>query len=189
MEADTQEYVSACMVCTRGKTSHRPPFGEVHPLPVPGRPWSHIAQDFITGLPPSQGNDTVLTIVDRFSMAVHFIALPKLPTARETADLLVQHVFRLHGIPQDIVFDRGPQFVSKVWSEFCQSLGASVSLSSGFHPQTNGQAERAYQDLKAALRCVAAQNPSLWSSHLAWVEYTHNSLTSSATGVSPFKPP
>lgn len=69
---------------------------------------------FITGLPISQGNNTILTIVDRFSKAMHFVALPKLPTARETADLLVQHVFRLHGILLDIVSDRGPKFTSQV---------------------------------------------------------------------------
>lgn len=62
-----------------------------------------------------------------------------------------------------------------------------MSLSSGFHPQTNGQAERANQELEAALRCVMATNPSSWSPQLAWVEYAHNSLSSSATGLSPFE--
>ena len=99
---------------------------------MPGRPSSHIALDFVTGLPLCQGNDTILTIVDRFSKAVHFVALPKLPSAteEETAQLLVDHVFRIHGIPADIVSDRGPQFRSGVWKEFCQALGATVSLSS-----------------------------------------------------------
>lgn len=54
----------------------------------------------------------------------------------------------------DVVSDRGPQFVSKFWREFCRLLGASVSLSSGFHPQSNGQTERANQDLERVLRCL-----------------------------------
>ena len=116
-----------------------------------------------------------------------FIGLPKLPSAHETAGLLTNHVFRLHGIPVDIVSDRGPQFISQVWKSFCQALGATVSLSSGFHPQTNGQSERANQDLESAIRCVAAINPSSWSSQLCWIEYAHNSLSSAATGVSPFE--
>ncbi|KAK9533156.1 hypothetical protein VZT92_008305 [Zoarces viviparus] len=152
---------------------------------VPGLT-SHIAVDFVTGLPPSGGNTTILTIVDRFSKAVHFIPLPKLPSAMETADLLVLHVFRLHGIALDIVSDRGPQFSSQVWKAFCRELGATASLSSGYHPQTNGQTERANQDLESALRCVTAHQPSSWSVHLPWVEYAHNSLTSTATGMSPF---
>lgn len=187
MVTDSRAFVSACSVCARGKASNKPPAGLLRPLPVPGRPWSHIAVDFVTGLPSSQGNTVVLTIVDRFSKAVHFVALPKLPSALETAELLVLHVFRLHGIPLDIVSDRGPQFTSQVWKAFCQALGASVSLSSGFHPQTNGQTERANQDLEAALRCMSARNPSNWSVHLPWIEYAHNSLTSTATGMTPFE--
>lgn len=58
-------------------------------LPVPGHPWSHVALDFVTSLPPSHGNTVILTVVDCFSKAVHFIALPKVPTGRETADLVV----------------------------------------------------------------------------------------------------
>ncbi|XP_062861061.1 ribonuclease inhibitor-like [Trichomycterus rosablanca] len=110
--------------------------------------------------------------------------LPKLPSTFETAQLLFDQVFKIHGIPQDIVSDRGPQFVSQVWCSFCKALGTSVSLSSGFHPQSNGQAERANQELEAALHCITASNPSQWSTQLAWVEYAHNC---SATGRSPIE--
>lgn len=187
MGSNTTEYVLACSVCARAKASHQPPIGLLRPLPTPGRPWSHIGVDFVTGLPVSDGMTTILTIVDRFSKAAHFVGLPKLPSAHETAVLLTNHVFRLHGIPLDIVSDRGPQFISQVWKAFCHALGATVSLSSGFHPQTNGQTERANQDLESALRCVAASNPTSWNAHLNWIEYAHNSLSSSATGVSPFE--
>ncbi len=115
------------------------------------------------------------------------IVSPKLlPSARETADLMVKHVFHLHNIPLDIASDRGPQFISQVWKSFCQALGTIVSLSSGFHPQTNGQSERTNQELEVALCCITATTPSSWSSHLSWIEYAHNSLTSSATGMLPF---
>uniref|UniRef100_A0A4W5MVC4 Integrase catalytic domain-containing protein n=2 Tax=Hucho hucho TaxID=62062 RepID=A0A4W5MVC4_9TELE len=143
--------------------------------------------DFITGLPPSQGNTTIMVIVDRFSKAGRFIPLPKLPTAKETAELVINHVFRVFGIPQDIVSDRGPQFSSRFWRAFCQLLGATVSLSSGFHPESNGQTERLNQDLETTLRCMAANNPSSWSSFIMWAEYAHNTLRSSATGMSPFE--
>ena len=127
-----------------------------------------------------------MTIVDRFSKSVHYVPLPKLPSALEMASLLVNHVFRLHGIPINVVSDRGPQFASQVWKEFCKAVGAMASLSSGYHPQTNSQTERANQNLESALRCVAAHHPVSWSSQLRWIEYTHNSLTSAATGMSPF---
>ncbi|KAK3518249.1 hypothetical protein QTP70_034616 [Hemibagrus guttatus] len=135
----------------------------------------------------SRGNTVIMVIVDRFSKAARFVPLPKLPTAKETADLIITYVFRVFGIPQDIVSDRGPQFSSRFWRAFCQSLGASVSLSSGFHPESNGQTERLNQDLETTLRCMAANNPSSWSSFVMWAAYAHNTLRSSATGMSPFE--
>lgn len=177
---DVREYIAACPTCAQNKSVNQPSSGLLQPLPTPGRPWSHIAMDFITGLPSSSGNSVILTIIDRFSKAAHFVPLPKLPSALEIARLLTNHVFRLHGIPTDI--DRGLQFTSRVWKEFCNALEAQVSLSSGFHPQTNGQMERANQEranqeLEAALRCLASTNQTTWSEQLPWVEYAHNSVT------------
>jgi hypothetical protein len=182
MDADVRAFVAACATCARNKTSTRPRSGLLRPLPIPNRPWSHIALDFVTGLPTSGGNTTILTVIDRFSKAAHFVALPKLPSSSETADLLVRHVFRLHGI----AFDRDPQFTSQVWRAFCVTLGVTPSLSSGFHPQYNGQSERANQEMEAALRCVSHANPSSWTSQLPWVEYAHNTLVNASTGLSPF---
>ncbi|CAJ1048226.1 uncharacterized protein lrfn4b [Xyrichtys novacula] len=187
VQEDVREFVKACPTCSQHKTSRRPPAGLLQPLPVPHRPWSHISLDFVTGLPTSDGHTVILTIVDRFSKMVHFVPLPKLPTAKQTAQLVLLHVFRLHGLPVDVVSDRGPQFSSVFWREFCSLLGATASLSSGFHPQTNGQTERMNQELETALRCVASQNPSSWASQLLWVEYAHNSLVCSAIGLSPFQ--
>ncbi|KAI3365127.1 hypothetical protein L3Q82_010108, partial [Scortum barcoo] len=134
----------------------------------------------------ARGNTTVLTVVDRFSKMAHFIPLPKLPSAKETAQVMINHVFRIHGLPTDIVSDRGPQFVSVFWKEFCRLLGATVSLSSGYHPESNGQTERMNQELETCLRCLVAQNQTTWSQHLTWIEYAHNTLPTAATGLSPF---
>uniref|UniRef100_A0A3Q1K565 Gypsy retrotransposon integrase-like protein 1 n=2 Tax=Anabas testudineus TaxID=64144 RepID=A0A3Q1K565_ANATE len=187
IKVDVRRYVSACPTCAKNKVPHHAPAGYLRPLPVPARPWSHIAMDFITGLPCSNGKTVICTIVDRFSKLVHAIPLSKLPSAKETADLLVHHVFRLHGLPVDVLSDRGPQFTAAFWTEFCKALGASVSLSSGFHPQTNGQTERLNQDIETMLRCMCGHNPSTWAQQLAWVEYAHNSLPSSSVGCSPFE--
>ncbi len=176
-------------MCNQIKTSHLPPLGLLYPLPIPHCPWSHLSLDFVTGLPSSQGNTTIFIIVDRFSKAARFITLPKLPPAKETAELITTHIFRVFGISLDIVSDRGPQFSSRFWQAFCQSLGTKVSLSSGFHPESNGQTERVNQDLESTLRCMVGSNPSSWSSYLIWAEYAHNTLRSSSTGRSPFSGP
>ena len=93
---DLEEFMAACPVCARAKGNSQHPQGLLQPLPVPCHPWSYIAVDFVMGLPESQGSSVILTIVDRFSKSAHFVALPKLPSAKETAQLLVQHVFWLH---------------------------------------------------------------------------------------------
>jgi len=118
---------------------------------------------------------------------VHFVALPKLPSARETAEAVLNHVVKFHGFPKSIVSDRGPQFVSRFWTAFCSLIGAQVNLSSGYHPQSNGQTERLNQELETGLRVLAAQSPKSWSKQLMWIEYAHNSLPCVSTGFSPFQ--
>ena len=117
---------------------------------------------------------------------VHFIPLTKLPSAKGTAEVMMNHIFRIHGFPNDIVSDRGPQLISAFWKEFCKLIGATVSMSSGYHPQSNGQSERLNQELETTLRCLVFQNQTTWSNHLTWVEFAHNTLPTAATGLSPF---
>uniref|UniRef100_A0A3B3BQW5 Integrase catalytic domain-containing protein n=1 Tax=Oryzias melastigma TaxID=30732 RepID=A0A3B3BQW5_ORYME len=114
---------------------------------------------------------------------VHFVALLKLPTAKETAETLLEHVIRIHGLPRDIVSDRGPQFTAK----FCRLLWVSVSLSSSLHPKSNGQLECLNMQLETSLRLLCSREPASWSRNLVWAEYAHKSLPSSATGLSPFQ--
>ena len=179
--------MNACPVCARQKSSNKRPAGLLLPLPIPARPWSHVSMDFITGLPTSRGNKVILVVVDWFSKAAHFVAHPKLPSARETADLVLQHVVRIHGVSSDMVADRGPQFADRFWKAFWTLFDASVSLSSGFHPQSYGQTERVNQDLKKYLRCFVSSNPDRWSQFLMWAELSYNTLQRSSTGMSPFE--
>lgn len=187
LQRDVRAFVSACPVCAQCKESRTHPHGLLHPLPIPRRPWSHISLDFVTGLPPSQGNTVILVVVDRFSKTCHLLPMPKLPTANQTAELLMKHVFRIHGFPQDMVSDRGPQFTSRFWKAFGRLIGSSISMSSGFHPQSNGQTERVNQDIEKTLRCLVADNQSTWSSRLIWAEFAHNTLYHSSLGISPFE--
>uniref|UniRef100_A0AAQ4R4E0 Gypsy retrotransposon integrase-like protein 1 n=1 Tax=Gasterosteus aculeatus aculeatus TaxID=481459 RepID=A0AAQ4R4E0_GASAC len=184
---DTTRHVQNCANCATSKTPRQLPAGLLTPLPIPQRPWSHIAIDFITDLPASQGHTTILTIVDRFSKACRLVPLPKLPTALATAELLCNQVFRFYGLPEDIVSDRGPQFTSRVWSAFFQRLNVNVSLTSGYHPQSNGQTERLNQDVIRFLRSYCQRQQTEWSRYLFWAEYAQNSLVKPATGITPFQ--
>ncbi len=169
------------------KSSHQCPAGLLQPLPVPQRSWSHIAIDFVTDLPNSRNYTTILTVIDLFSKACRLIPLPKLPTAFETAEALLEQVFRFYGLPEDIVSDRGPQFTSRVWKASCQQLNINVSLTSGYHPQSNGQVERLNQEITRFLRSYCHQNQNDWSRFLLWAEFAQNSLRKPSTGLTPFQ--
>ena len=127
-EHDTRRFVAACSVCAQTKSGNSPPAGRLRPLPIPSRPWSHIALDCIPGLPSSAGKPVILTVVARFSKAAHVSPLAQLPSAKEPAQIIIENVFRIHGLPSAVVSDRGPQFTSQFWREFCRLIGASGFL-------------------------------------------------------------
>ncbi|KAI2646964.1 Transposon Tf2-9 polyprotein [Labeo rohita] len=187
MRLDTINFIKACTACNTAKVPRRLPAGLLQPLPVPQRPWSHIAIDFVTDLPPSNGYTTILSVVDRFSKACRFIPLPKLPSALEMAEVLCNWVFRLYGLPEDIVSDRGPQFTSRLWAAFFHLLGVNVSLTSGYHPQANGQIERLNQELTRFLRTYCQNHQEDWNRYLFWAEYAQNSLRKPSTSLTPFQ--
>lgn len=178
--------MSSYSTCTQAKVPQTLPAGKFKQLPIPVWQWSHLALDFITDLPESQGNTTILVIIDRFSKSLHLIPLAIL-SAFATAELLFQHVFRYFGIPEEIVIDRGPQFTSRVWSSFMEKMGVPINLNSGYHPQANRQVQWASQEVTRFLQTFCTTNPEDWGQFLPWAEYAQNSLRHSATQLTPFQ--
>ncbi|KAL0154021.1 hypothetical protein M9458_050680 [Cirrhinus mrigala] len=187
LRTDVITFIKNCSLCNTSKTPRQLPAGLLQPLPAPRRPWSHIAVDFITNLPSSLGHTTILTVIDRFSKGCRLIPLPKLPTAMETAEALCNLVFRFYGLPEDIISDRGPQFTSLLWSSFFRLLGVNISLTSGYHPQANGQAERLNQELTRFLRSYCQDHQEDWSRFILWAEYAQNSIRKPSTNLTPFQ--
>lgn len=119
-----------CVICNTSKSSKQMPAGLLQPLPVPQRPWSHIAIDFIPGLPISKGN---------------------------------------------------------VWSAFFKFLIVNISLTSGYHPESNGQMECLKQEITCFLRSYCHRNQTDWSKYLFLAEYAQNSLHKPFAGLTPFQ--
>ncbi|KAK3517594.1 hypothetical protein QTP70_012952 [Hemibagrus guttatus] len=105
----------------------------------------------------------------------------------QSAEAMFNHVFHNFGLPEDIVSDRGPQFTSRVWGSLCARLGIGVSLSSGYHPQSNGQVERLNQEIGRFLRTYCSREQQHWREFLPWAEYAQNSLIHSSMGLTPFQ--
>jgi len=122
------------------------------PNSIPEKPWTHISADFITKLPLAQGYDTILVVVDQLTKMVHFIPTTKRTSAEGLARLFRDNMWKLHGLPESIISDRGPQFAAGLMRELNQMLGIESKMSTVFHPQTDGQIERVNQELEQYLR-------------------------------------
>jgi len=112
------------------------------PNSISEKAWLYISADFITKLPLAQGYDSILVVVDKFTKMGHFIPTTEKTSAEGLARLFRDNVWKLHGLPDSIISDRGPQFVAGIMKELNCMLGIKTKLSTVFHPQTDGQTER-----------------------------------------------
>ena len=108
---------------------------------VPEKLWTHLTVDFITKLLLVAGKDVILVVCDRLSKITHFVTTTKKISAEELARLFKDNVWKLHGLPESIVSDKGPQFVVELTKELNKILGIETKLSTVFHPQTDGLTE------------------------------------------------
>ena len=117
------------------------PAGSAVPQQPSTLPWVDISADFITDLPLSNGFNSILMVIDRFSKETEFILCNKTTTALDTAKLYLFHIWKDHGLPHTIVSDQGPQYTSQVMTDLCKRLSISPKLSMAHHPQMDGQME------------------------------------------------
>lgn len=142
--------------------------------------------DMIVKLPiTSEGFDTILTVVDRFSKAVRLVPGKEIYSAVEWAEVFFAHVYTRWGLPKSIITDRGSQFVNRFWKALFTKLGCSLLTTTAYHPQGDGAAERANQTVEIALRHLVNPRQDDWATHLGVVEFIHNNSTNATTGVSP----
>ena len=143
--------------------------------------------DFITSLPLSNNCDEIWVIVDRYTKMAHFVPLTVgAKTAADLAKVFAREVWRLHGLPTDIVSDRDTRFTSATWQVLLAELGVKPRMSTAFHPQTDGQTERVNQTIEAFLRPFISHDQDDWVDLLPLPEFAYNNSTTTATGMSPF---
>ncbi|QRV96423.1 Retrotransposable element Tf2 protein [Ceratobasidium sp. AG-Ba] len=173
MKAQVNRYVDTCEICQRSK-GHKQPSPH-KPLPIPERPWEDIAYDFIVKLPKSNGYDSILTVIDRFSRQAHFIPCLESTNAEELAEIFIREVWKLHGTPRTTVSDRGPTFNSQFLRALYKGLKIEPRFSTAFHPETDGISER------------TNQWQDDWTKWLPIAEFCHNNHVNSATGLTAFE--
>ena len=167
-------YVDHCDTCRRIKPIRHAPFGLLKPIEPPHRPWDSISMDFITGLPASKGSDALWVIVDRLTKMGHFVACEGTMDPATLADGFVKNVIQSHGLPTNIVSDRGSLFTSGFWERVTKALGISRKLRTAFHPHTDGQTERVNATLEQYLRAYCNYQQDDWEKLLPIAEFCYN---------------
>ena len=187
MVKDVKEYINSCPTCLGNKARNHIPAGLLQPIPHPPRRWQQVSMDLITQLPPTRsGYDAIFVVVDKSSKMIHCIPTTTTCTAPDLAHLFFREIVRHHGIPTSIISDRDPRFTSSFWSELWKQLGTKLAMSTAYHPQTDGQTERANRTIEDILRAYVNTQQNDWDQHLTAVEIAYNNSKQISTGFSPY---
>ncbi|GJR88785.1 putative reverse transcriptase domain-containing protein [Tanacetum coccineum] len=158
MKADIATYVSKCLTCARVKAEHQRPSGLLVQPEIPEWKWDNITMDFITKLPKSpQGFDTIWVIMDRLTKSAHFLPI------RENDPL------------------------DKLARSFQKALGTDISMSTAYHPETDGQSERTIQTLEDMLRACVIDFGKGWVKHLPLAEFSYNNSYHASIKAAPYE--
>ena len=138
MKKEIASFVSRRLTCQQVKAEHQKPTGKIQLLPIPVWKWENITMDFVTGLPRTERqHDAIWVIVDRLTKSAHFLPVNVEDSLEKLAQLYVDEIVRLHGVPVSIVSDRDPRFSSRFLPSLQTALDTRLHFSTAFHPQTD----------------------------------------------------
>ncbi|GJZ08285.1 putative reverse transcriptase domain-containing protein [Tanacetum coccineum] len=144
--------------------------------------------DFITKLPKSShGFDTIWVIVDRLTKSAHFLPIRENDPLDKLARLYLNRIVARHGIPVLIIYDRDGRFTSNFWKSFQKALGTDISMSTAYHPKTDGQSERTIQTLEDMLRACVIDFGKGWVKHLPLAEFSYNNSYHASIKAAPYE--
>ena len=153
---------------------------------VPEKLWIHLMVDFITKLPVAAGKDAILVVCNRLSKMMYFVATTEETSAEGLVRLFRDNIWKLHGLPESMVLDRGPQFATELTKELNKMLGIETRLSTAFHLQIDGQTERMNQELEQYLRFFVDHRQKDWLEWLASAEFAVNNKVHTVTKILSF---
>ena len=188
MKKEIASFVSRCLTCQQVKAEHQRLMGKIQLLLIQVWKWEKITMDFVTSLPRTQRqHDAIWVIVYRLTKFAHFLLVNVEDSLEKLAQLYVDEIVRLHGVPVLIVSDRDPRFTSRFWPSLQAALGTHLHFSTTFHPQTDGQSERTIQALEDMLRACVMEFKGSWDTHLALMEFAYNNSYQSSIEMAPFE--
>jgi hypothetical protein len=183
---ETNRFATNCHSCFRNHTSRLRYQGTLKPLPLPIQRWRDISVDFIGPIKEVDGFNCIMVTVCRLSKERHYSPCHTTMKASDLAKIFVRDIWRLHGLPDSVVSDRGPLFVSEFWRAVCHRLQIKISLSTAYHPETDGQTENANAYLEQYLRQYINYAQDDVFEWLPLAEFSANNAVNASTQVSPF---
>ncbi|KAM9998708.1 hypothetical protein ACTFIY_008369 [Dictyostelium cf. discoideum] len=187
-----KRYIKSCAICQLN--INRKDNGILQSLEIPFEVWRNISIDFLS-LPKTTYAlngftvevDQVCVIVCRLSKMVHIVPCHKTIDAEHTAQLLLNHVFRLHGYPRTIVSDRDPRFLSDIWGRWAKTMDSKLKMTVAHRAQADGQTERMNREIIRILTKASTEYGENWSDIIPLIEFAMNSSMNKSTKMSPFQ--
>ena len=144
--------------------------------------------DFGVGLPlTGRKHDSAWVVVDQLTKSAHFLPVRIDYSLDKLAELYINEIVRLHGIPISINLDRDPRFTSRFWGKLQTTLGTRLKFSTEFRPQTDGQSERVIQIMEDTLRSCVIDYEGSRDRHISLVEFVYNNSFQSSIGMAPYE--
>ena len=188
MKRHVGDFVRRCLTCPQVKAEHKRPAGLLHPLEIAEWKWEHNTMDFVTHFPrTSRKHDALFVIVDRLTKSTHFLAVLMTFTLEEFCRLYIREIVRLHGVLVSIVSDRDPRFTSQFWKSFQKAMETQLSMSTAFHPQTDGQLKWTIKILEDMLQACVLDLKDSWEEHLPLVEFAYNNSYQASIQMAPYE--
>lgn len=178
-------FVRSCIRCHQAKNRTQPTEGALMPLSAPCIPFIRVGIDKIGPIQGSNaGFNYVFTAIDLFSKFA-VASATKTATAADAADFFLQHVCAKFGFPDELLSDRGSEFMGSEFVDLILRTPTRHILSSPRHPQTNGQIERFNGILSQTIRIYRSESHSDWHTLVPFAVFAYNSSVHSVTGFSP----
>ncbi|GJW72329.1 putative reverse transcriptase domain-containing protein [Tanacetum coccineum] len=188
IKADIATYVSKCLTCAKAKAEHQRPSGLLVQPAMTEWKWDNITMDFITKLPKSShGFDTIWVIMDRLTKSTNFLPIRENDPLDKLARLYLNRIVARHRIPVSIICDRDRRFTLNFWKSFQKALGTDLSMSTAYHPETDGQSERTIQTLEDMLRACVIDFGKGWVKHFPLAEFSYNNSYHASIKAAPYE--
>ena len=132
------------------------------------------------------GYDVLLVVVDYLTKMIILRPTYSTTTAVDTTRIFMNAVVRIHGLLRVIVSDQDTKFTSSFWRKVFKIMGTTLAMSSSFHPQMDGQTNRANISIEEMLRAYVGKRHTDWDEHLGMIEFVYNNAVHRSFGFTPF---